>query len=425
MAPPKGTSYNKNAILGVLVIILLAFGVAILLSLPAKKTGNSTTVSPGEQPVTGTQDLTPAGLTNLPDNYGRITNGRNADGQSTDGDGATFTNQPGPTGQDERLNSSFNNQNGTENDQHDSGSIPVPPQVQPIPTNQSTVTGDWSGSGQPELSSASKSPIRFGNDNSVTTLNQKTDEGVTGDFNKLTGQLSNPNGNLSAVPTQSESDPNLQDEKIGFNSQNSSKSAYASSLLMPPLSPYELKAGSIVPVVLVTGLNSDLPGNLIAQVRENVYDTVSGKYLLVPQGTKVIGVYDSRVAYAQNRALVNWTRMIFPNGYSLDLQNLSGVDQSGYTGLKDRVNNHTGKLVTGIFLTSVLGAGVEMAQGSSNNDNPTYDELAAQGASQALQQAGNKIVQKDLDVQPTLEIRPGFLFNLFVDKDFILKPYQR
>ena len=179
-----------------------------------------------------------------------------------------------------------------------------------------------------------------------------------------------------------------------------------------------------MPVVLITGLNSDLPGNLIAQVRENVYDTVSGKYLLVPQGAKVIGVYDSKVAYAQNRALVNWTRMIFPNGYSLDLQDLSGIDQSGYTGLKDRVNNHTGKLVTGIFLTSILGAAVEMAQGS-NNDNPTYDELAAQGASQALQQAGNKLVQKDLDVQPTLEIRPGFLFNLFVDKDFILKPYQR
>ena len=294
MAPPKGTTYNKNAILGMLVIILLAFGVAILFSLSTKKSGNSKMILPGEQPVSGTQDLTPAGLNKLPDSYGRI-----GDDQSPNNNGANFSKQPGISGQEGYLNSNTFDQTGTENGRQDTSQVLVPPTVQPLPTGQPTVSGDWSNSGQPELSSASKSPIRFGNEISSTSLNQKTDEGLTGDFNKLTGQLPNQNGYLPAFPTQPGSDQNLQDEKIGFNRQNSTKQAYASALLTPPLSPYELKAGSIVPVVLVTGLNSDLPGNLIAQVRENVYDTVTGKYLLVPQGTKVIGVYDSRVAYAR------------------------------------------------------------------------------------------------------------------------------
>ena len=420
IVPPKGASYNKNVILLVIFGILIAFAITILLSILAKKSSNSPASSSGEQSGTGSQDLTPAELTKLPDHYSLIT-----DGRSTVGNGTNLTKQPGPSGQDGWPNSSIHSQTGNRNDQNNSDSIQVPPTVQPITTGQSAVTGDWSGSGQPELTAGYKSPIRFGNDNPSATMYQKTENGVTGDFNKLTGQLLNPNGNLPTVSTQQESDQNLQDEKRNFNNPNNSKQTYASTLLTPPLSPYELKAGSIVPVVLITGLNSDLPGNLIAQVRENVYDTVSGRYLLIPQGTKVIGVYDSKVAYAQSRALVNWTRLIFPNGYSQDLQNLSGIDQSGHTGLKDRVNNHTGKLVTGIFLTSILGASVEMAQGSSGSNNQTYDELAAQGASQALQQAGNKLVQKDLDVQPTLEIRPGFLFNLFIDKDFILKPYQR
>jgi type IV secretory pathway VirB10-like protein len=413
-SPPKGTSYNKNAIMIVVFAILLTFGIVIVISMSfgRKKTGNSQTALQGNQPtgITQTQDLTPAELGKIPGSYGR----------TTGGNGTIYSTQPVPSDPGGRQNLNSSNKYYT-----DPYSNPVPP-VQPIQTGQSTVTGNESGSEQ-DLIAARKSQIRFGSDNPPTAMNnqKKTEDGVTGDFNKLASQLLSQNVNPLAIQTQQENDPNLQDEKRNFSNQSGSKQSYATSILTAPLSPYEIKAGTIVPVVLITGLNSDLPGNIVAQVRENVYDSTSGKYLLIPQGTKVIGIYDSKVAYAQSRALVNWSRMIFPNGYSLDLQNLSGIDQSGYTGLKDKVNNHTGKLALGIFLTSVLGATVQMAGGSSNSPNPTYDELAAQGASQSLQQAGNKIVQKDLDVQPTLEIRPGFLFNLFVDKDFVLQPYKR
>jgi type IV secretory pathway VirB10-like protein len=414
-SPPKGTSYNKNAILIVVFAILLTFGMVILISMSfgRKKTGNSQTGTQGNQQtdMSQTQDLTPAELGKIPGSYGR----------TVGGNGTIYSNQPMSSDPGGQQNS--NSSNKYNNDPY---SNPVPPPVQPIQTGQSTITGNWSGSEQ-DLIAARKSQIRFGDDNPPTAMNnqKKTEDGVTGDLETLASQLLSQNGNPFAIQTQQVNDPNLQDEKRNFSTQSGLKQSYATSVLTAPLSPYEIKAGTIVPVVLITGLNSDLPGNIIAQVRENVYDTVSGKYLLIPQGTKVIGVYDSKIAYAQSRALVNWTRMIFPNGYALDLQNLSGIDQSGYTGLKDKVNNHTGKLIMGIFLTSVLGATVEMAGGSSNSPNPAYDELAAQGASQALQQAGNKIVQKNLDVQPTLEIRPGFLFNLFVDKDFILQPYKR
>jgi type IV secretory pathway VirB10-like protein len=420
---PKGTFYNKNVALMGLFGILLAFGLVIVITMSfgSKKPGSSQiTASQDNQQNSGNQvqDLTPAELGKIPSSYGETTIGDK-----------TYTNQPGPLDQGGQQSSSLSNKNGKKNNYNDSYSVPVPPPVQPIQVGQETATNNGPNSGQQELIAARKSQIRFGSENMPTAVNnqKKAEDVVMGDLNKLASQFLNQNGNpqLQVTQTQQGNDQNLQDEKRNFNSQNGSKPFYASSLLTPPLSPYEVKAGSIIPVVLITGLNSDLPGNVIAQVRENVYDTVSGKYLLIPQGTKVIGVYDSKVAYAQRRALVNWNRLIFPNGNSLDLQTLAGVDQSGYTGLKDKVNNHTGRLITGVLLTSILGAAVEMSQGTTSNSvNPTYEQLAAQGVAQNLSNVGQQITEKNLNVQPTLEIRPGFLFNLFVDKDFILQPYK-
>jgi type IV secretory pathway VirB10-like protein len=418
---PKGASYNKNAALLAFFAILLAFGIVIVISMSfgSKKSDDSqTTVQQGDQQtaVTQAQDLTPAEIGKIPGSYGR----------TASGDETVFPSQPGLSEPGGRQ--SLNNYSGNRNDSNDSYSIPAPPPVQPIQSDQSTVIGNEPNHEQQELTAARKSLIRFGGDNTPTAANnqKKVEDVVMSDLNKLAGQLLAQNGTLQSVQTQQEKDQNLQDEKRSFSSQTGSKQSYATSALTALLLPYEIKAGTIIPVTLITGLNSDLPGNVIAQVRENVYDTVSGKYLLIPQGTKVIGVYDSKVAYAQSRALVNWSRLIFPNGYSLDLQNLAGVDQSGYTGLKDKVNNHTGKLITGVLLTSVLGAVAEMAQGSTSDTvNPTYGQLAAEGAAQNLSNVGQQITEKNLNVQPTLEIRPGFLFNLFVDKDFILHPYKR
>ena len=418
---PKGASYNKNAVWLILFALGLALGIAIVINISSgtKRAGNAqaaTATDGSPSDATQTQDLTPAQFGKIPGSYGRTAgNGTSVDQPGLSG--GAWGQEPG----------SSNKSSGDE-----SYSIPVPPPVQSIPAQPAA--GQPTGDNGPnlelqQLTAIRKSPIRFGNGNSPTANDpNQAEETVMNDFNKLAGQLLNQSGNSSpqTVPVSSTNDQNLQDEKRSFSSQTGSKPFYAVSALTAPLSPYEIKAGTIVPVVLITGLNSDLPGNVIAQVRENVYDTVSGQYLLIPQGTKAIGVYDSKVAYAQRRALVHWNRLIFPNGASLDIQNLAGIDPSGYTGLKDKVNNHTGKLVAGVFLTSVLGAAAEMAQGSTSDTvNPSYGQLAAEGAAQNLSDVGQQLTEKNLNVQPTLEIRPGFRFNLFVDKDFILQPYKR
>ena len=184
-------------------------------------------------------------------------------------------------------------------------------------------------------------------------------------------------------------------------------------------------AGTLIPGLLLSGLNSDLPGQIVGQVSQNVFDTKSGAYLLIPQGSKVLGQYDSRVVYGQERVLVEWTRIIFPNGRSISLEGMPGVDLSGYAGLSDQVNNHWGRLITGVVFSSLLSAGSQVAQGRNYSSfDPSYDELATQGAARNLNQVGQMITRRNLNVQPTLEIRPGFRFNVFVHKDMIHEPYK-
>jgi len=233
---------------------------------------------------------------------------------------------------------------------------------------------------------------------------------------------------LPTMPWQQpQDDQNMQDEKRTFidsEKKKDTKAFYVKGSLTPALSKYEVKAGSIIPGVMITGINSDLPGRLTGQVRENVYDTVSGRYLLIPQGAKVIGTYDSKVAYAQDRVLIVWTRLIFPNGDSMDLEGMDGVDLSGYAGLKDKVNNHYAKLITGVVLSSILSAGAKVAAGNNDIGTATFPQQAASGAAQQVASAGAKFTDKNLNVQPTIEIRPGMKFNVFVNKDLVLKPYK-
>ena len=229
----------------------------------------------------------------------------------------------------------------------------------------------------------------------------------------------------SGEQESSREDQNFQTEKRKFlTDQKKDKEAYIKHALQKPLSPYELKAGSIIPGVMITGINSDLPGGIIGQVRENVYDTVTGHYLLVPQGTRVIGEYDSKVAYAQERVLIVWSRMIFPNGQSINLEGMDGVDLSGYAGLSDKVNNHYMKLLGGVVLSTLLSTGAKVSAGNYNAGQADIGQLAASGPAEEANRAGSKLVEKNLDVQPTLEIRPGFKFNVFVNKDIILRPYK-
>lgn len=222
----------------------------------------------------------------------------------------------------------------------------------------------------------------------------------------------------------SRDEDNRQDDKLSFLKALRDDSPYARTLIRTPLSPYQLMAGTIIPGVLLTGINSDLPGQILGQVSQNVFDTATGSYLLLPQGTRVFGEYDSRISYGQERVLVVWSRLIFPNGKSISLEAMPGVDLSGYAGLHERVNNHYLRLLTGVVFGSLLGAGAQMAHGSNRTVDPTFGQLALEGTAQNINQAGQQITRKNLNIQPTLEISPGQRFNVFVTKDLILEPYN-
>lgn len=217
---------------------------------------------------------------------------------------------------------------------------------------------------------------------------------------------------------------NRQDEKGAFLNQDRSSEYFLREELVPLISKYAVQAGTVIPGVLLTGINSDLPGQLSGQISQNVYDSKDGRYLLLPQGAKVIGEYDSKIVYGQERVLIVWTRVILPNGKSINLEGMPGVDLSGYAGLTDKVNNHYGKILTGVVFGSVLGAGAQMANGYNRYGNPSFEELALSGAAQNINEAGQQITRKNLNIQPTLEIRPGFRFNIFVTKDISLEPYN-
>ena len=213
-------------------------------------------------------------------------------------------------------------------------------------------------------------------------------------------------------------DQNQQARKEAFIEIEDSD-IYNSHGLVSPRSPYQVMAGNLIPAALVTGLNSDLPGQVIGQVTENVYDTVTGNHLLIPQGARLMGRYDSVIAFGQSRALVVWTRLILPNGDSIQLDNLPGSDAQGFAGLKDRVDNHTWQFLKGAVLSSLLSIGSELA--SDDGDRLTR---ALQNAGQDTANiAGQRIIERNLNVQPTLKVRPGWRFNVIVSRDLILKPY--
>lgn len=182
-----------------------------------------------------------------------------------------------------------------------------------------------------------------------------------------------------------------------------------------------LSAGSVIGASLITGINSDTPGMVVAQVTQNVYDSATGLILLVPQGARLIGKYDSVVAYGQERALVIWQRLLMPDGSSLRLENMAATDASGQAGLKDRVDHHTGRLIGGVALASILGVGTEL----SISGEGELVRVLRQSAQSNTARAGDQITRRNLDVQPTITIRPGAPVRLVVQQDLLLKPWAR
>jgi type IV secretion system protein VirB10 len=212
-----------------------------------------------------------------------------------------------------------------------------------------------------------------------------------------------------------------QTRKLTFLKAGLEKDIYNPHGLQTPVSAYQLMAGTIIAASLITGLNSDLPGFVIAQVTEHVYDTVSGRFLLIPQGARLIGKYDNIVAFGQERALVVWQRIILPDGSSIVIDNLPATDTGGYAGLADEVDLHTWKLLKGVALATVLGVGSELAFGSAESD---LVKALQQSTQSTTNRAGQRLVERNLNVQPTITVRPGWPLRVIVHKDIVLRPYR-
>ena len=216
-------------------------------------------------------------------------------------------------------------------------------------------------------------------------------------------------------------DQNLQGRKLDFLKQGADANIYNPHALQDPASPYQVMAGTIIPASLVTGVNSDLPGRVIAQVTENVYDTVSGRFLLIPQGARIIGTYDSVIAFGQSRALVVWQRIIMPDGSSVVIDNLPATDVAGYAGLEDEVDFHTWRLLKGIVLSTLLGVGTELSFGDDEGD---LVNAIRESTQDSANQVGQRITERNLNIQPTITIRPGWPLRIIVHSDMVLRPYR-
>lgn len=212
-------------------------------------------------------------------------------------------------------------------------------------------------------------------------------------------------------------DPNSQQRKnamVGRANQDDDVNPHP---LVQPVSPWTLQAGSIIAASLITGLNSDLPGLVTAQVTENVYDSVTGRSVLIPQGSRLIGSYDSVVAFGQSRALVVWQRIILPDGSSVRIDNVPATDTQGYAGLSDRIDRHTWQLLKGVALSTLLGVGTELSWGSTESD---LVRAIRESVQQGGARAGDQLVTRNLNIQPTVRIRPGWPLRVVVHKDIVL-----
>ena len=264
-------------------------------------------------------------------------------------------------------------------------------------------------------------------------VRQRTDQQGQADANAPTPTALAGRDPFAPLPGSAESQrqeetlaQNGQDRKSAFLNASVDAKIYASGRLQTPASPFQVMAGTIIPAAMVTGLNSDLPGQAIATVTEPVYDTVSGRTLLIPQGSRLLGTYDAQVSYGQSRVLLVWTRLIMPDGSSIVLERLPGADTKGFAGLEDETDNHWGKLLAGAALSTLLGVGAELGSqnsGLGGTGQQTVVVATSRSAEESVNQVGQQITRRNLNVQPTLTVRPGFPVRVIVNKDLVLRPY--
>jgi len=237
-----------------------------------------------------------------------------------------------------------------------------------------------------------------------------------------TASPGNATGATPTPPVDAGAAQNMQDRKTAFLDAAIDRRTVSDDRLQAKASPYVVQAGTVIPAALITGIRSDLPGQITAQVTEAVYDSPSGQYLLIPQGTKLIGQYDSSVAFGQSRVLLVWTRLIMPDGTSIVLERQPGADTAGYAGLEDQVDYHWWELAKAAVLSTILSVGAEAGTSDSENN---LAQAIRMGASNSVSQTGSQIVQRQLNIQPTLTIRPGFPVRVIVTRDLVLAPYGK
>lgn len=213
--------------------------------------------------------------------------------------------------------------------------------------------------------------------------------------------------------------PTAQDRQNAFLNAAADRRIVAPDRVAAPASPNVLQAGAVISAALITGIRSDLPGQITAQVTENIYDSPTGRILLVPQGTRVIGQYDNNVQFGQSRVLLVWNRLIFPNGRSIVLERQPGADAEGYAGLQDGVDYHWWDLAKAAGLSTLLSVGAELA----TNDDDRLIQAIRNGGQDTINDAGQQIVRRQLNIAPTLTIRPGFPVRVIVTRDLVLEPY--
>ena len=227
----------------------------------------------------------------------------------------------------------------------------------------------------------------------------------------------------AAQPADPTAVQNRQDQKEAFQQAGTTETRNSGNLQMPA-SPYQVMAGTVVAGALVTGIKSDLPGDVIATVTEPVYDTATGRFLLIPQGSRILGRYNSQVSYGQSRVQVVWNRIILPDTSSLTLDNLAGTDPAGYAGLEDGVNWHWDRIFAGAVLTTLLGVGAELAAPENRQDGDRIIIAGRDSAQDSINQVGQEMTRRNLNIQPTLTERPGLPVRIIVNRDLVLRPYQ-
>lgn len=220
-----------------------------------------------------------------------------------------------------------------------------------------------------------------------------------------------------------EQPPTEQQRKLDFLNQRSAEGSHLNQPYLRPRSEHELQAGTVIPAALLTGINTDLPGDVVASVTRPVYDSRTGRHLLIPQGAKLYGTYDSEIANGQNRALLVWHRLLMPNGRSIQLDRMKGTDAAGYAGVADKVDYHVDKIAAGVGLSSVIAYAGNLARGDRTGSGNDARDVVGDTVAQEASRIGSKIIDRQLDVQPTITVRPGWPVQVLVDKDILLAPY--